>query len=171
MNRLLIIFILFALIACSGDNGLGAGYRAGGFSVANSDHQKEIVRRLKKADVPFEINDGGMINYLLIDQAKVLGIVRKVQYEGKLSDNVLESTILLNDDVKAMYEKAFNQENIPYTLDYVNDINHISWSQKYGSQVDLIRQNINLQIAKESTKKGIAELEKQRIDKSGTVAN
>ena len=144
------------MFACSKD-GLPAGTRGGGFSMADKNKHDQVINALKERKIPYEVNSRGMTIYMLDNQAEVLGIIRDVQFEGELDPNYFESEILQTKELKEMYIEEFRHASIPYQLDSFDGNEHIFWSQTHGPKVDQIRQKINKEAHRLSRIKAVEE--------------
>lgn len=156
----LVYLLLFSVGCKEKESDLTSGLSAYGFKMANLSERSDVLKKMEEESIPYKINERGFITYRLINQAAVLGIVRDVAHKGKIDRNYLESIDIANDEIMDRYIYEFNVNNIPYSTneDFVNlntSARMIFWSQSYGKKVDLIRQKINLQLAKESLSKAI----------------
>ena len=156
MKNFYFIFVLAMMLGCSTE-GLPPGDRAGGFKIVEVDQREIILANFKSNNIPFVIDEKGFINYLLQDQSEVLGIIRDVKTGGKLDSSYYESTILQDEKAKEKYVSEFKAQNIPFDISDHSGIVHISWSQKYGSDVDKIRQKIDLELRHDARKRAVAE--------------
>ncbi len=94
---------------------------------------------------------------MLEDQAEVLSIIRKVQYDGNLDEKIFESAIVQGQEFKERYIDEFESASIPFFFDTVNGLEHIFWSQIHGPIVDKIRQKINIQIREKARQRAEEE--------------
>ena len=134
-----------ALVSCS-NNELPAGHHADGFSLANLDHQKQVLETMEAQNIPYIINDRGFIVYLLKNQAQVHKIKRQVQHGKSLHTEIWESHILANDYVRNKYAAAFKENSIPFHITNKNGITQINWSQIHADKVDMLRQQLDIEI-------------------------
>lgn len=156
MKNVLIAYLFLFLVGCSSE-GLPPGDRAGGIKFSKESEREKVISMFEEKEIPYEFDDRGFVNYLLKDQAQVLGIVRNVKYGERLSPTYFESEILPNEDIKKLYIEEFKKASIPYQLDTHSGDQHIFWRQTYGPQVDLIRQKINMEVRRLSRIEAVEE--------------
>ena len=133
-------------MGCTEPDGI-VGARAGGFKNADGDKKAKIVSLMEKKGIQYIVDIDGYIIYLLKNQAEVLGIERSVT-DGKILDpNVIESEVLIIVGAREKYESEFSKRNIPYKIAEYYGMEHISWSQQYAMEVDLIRQKVNIELS------------------------
>lgn len=151
------ILLLVFLLSCSRDPELPAGDRADGIKLADSVENDKALAIFQSQKIPFEIDRFGFINYMLKDQAKVLGIIREVRYGQKLNPKHYESIVIHTDQEKERYIAEFKQNNIPYNVEYSQGLVHLYWSQVYGPEVDQIQQKVNMELRAASRNKAVDE--------------
>ena len=141
MNKyLLSALIILSLYACAKDEGLPAGLRGGGFELADNTKHELALDEMSRQSIPFETNERGMVIYMQKDKAKVLGILRKVQYGNELTNNIIESEAIADAKYKDILVSKFEQQGIPYNIHNTNGLEQIKWVQLYGLKVDVIIQ-------------------------------
>jgi len=140
-------FILILLLQSCADTELPAGNRGDAFKLADPIKQASVIAELKKRNIPFEINEEGLVIYLLRNQAEVDGITRNALFGEILKDNVWESAVLINQLTRDKYESAFRTAKIPYRILEHKGTTEIVWNQLYGPQVDLLRQRLDGEIS------------------------
>ena len=146
LKRVLFLAIVLATFGGCSSKSLPAGVRGEPFLLSDQSQQEEIIEVLKERNLPFDIDSEGYIVYLLANQAEIHGILRTVQYGDVLRDNVTESAILANEDVRKIYEAAFVEEEIPYDIRKHDGLIEIEWNQLHGIHVDRLRQRVDTEI-------------------------
>lgn len=119
------------------------------FPVA-TEAQRDIALSIMRTEgIPYVISTRGDTKYVVYHTqniAQVLGIVREARYGSGLSPLIWESAVLVNSDIRQMYEQAFRESNIPYSIYETAGVVQIEWNQTFGPQVDQIRQYIAEQV-------------------------
>ena len=128
------------------DSGLPAGKRGGGFKLTDAEKHMKAIASLEERGIPYELDENGLVLYLLNKQAEVHGILRKIHYGEEPKENVWESTALVDQLTREKYEAAFNTSGIPYRILDHKGVIYIEWRQIYGPRVDTVRQNVDEEI-------------------------
>lgn len=140
IQNFLIGFLL--LVSCA-DTELPAGLRSEPFYLVNPEAQNFVLRELAGKGIPHKIDEEGFIHFLLKDQSKVYSIERRALYGDELRDDVWESEIVLGEDSRRAYPKAFAEAGIPHRVHEKDGVMEIEWNQIYGPKVDQLRQEID----------------------------
>lgn len=143
--RLHIATVIFIMLLGCSKTELPPGPRGDGFILGDRDKQAQVIRVLEDRSIPYKINSRGFVIYMLENEAEVLGIIREIEFSGRLNPNHFESEILFSKEIKSIYVKEFKKSSIPYHIDVMAGDEYIYWSQIYGPKVDRIRQKINLE--------------------------
>ncbi|WP_189475077.1 hypothetical protein [Parahalioglobus pacificus] len=121
--------------------------------MADPAKQALALTRFDEEGIQYEVQSEGasegMVVTLLKDQARVDGITREVHSGPELSSTTWETAVLLNDDMQARYEAAFEKAGIDYSIVTHEGTKQIEWNQLDGPKVDLINQRIAEQIVAE----------------------
>lgn len=149
------ILLFVFLLSCSRDPGLPAGDRAEGVKLFSSVEQDKLVAIFQSQKIPFEIDEHGFINYMLKDQAKVLGIIREVRHGKELNPKHYESIAIQTEREKEHYIAEFKKNSIPFNIEHYQGVVHLFWSQKYGPEVDQIQQRVNTELRAASRKEAV----------------
>ena len=149
-----ILFLSLSLSACS-DDLLPPGDRGGEIMLENEHKNMLLINRLEGEDIPYELSSQGWIKYMLADQAKVMGIIRSINYAEGLRDDVFESEIINDNEMKSEYISEFVRSGIQYHLGSHLGNEYIFWKQTDGPKVDVIRQRINVSLREKSREKAI----------------
>lgn len=144
------------MVGCSDEN-LPAGDRAGGVKFSDATEREKILTEFRNEKIPYELNERGFVNYLIKDQARILGIIRTVKFGEKLDPNYFESLVVHSIDAKNKYVVELNNNGIPYTIDYYDGVMHIFWAQTYGPLVDQIQQKVNMELRRANRAKAIEQ--------------
>ena len=147
---------LGVLSGCSNDS-LPPGDRAGGVMFSDSVLREKMLSAFEENNIPVEIDQRGFVNFLLKDQSKVLGIIRDIKFGGDLNSNYYESVVVHSEKVKNKYVFEFEKQKIPFDIIKYDGEDQISWSQKYGPEVDKIQQKINMEFRREGREKAVKE--------------
>ena len=150
IKYILICMSVVFILGCIDDSrdGLPAGKRAGGISLKDSHQNELLIEKMEKSGIPYEVDDRGMINYLLKDYAEIQGFARQIQIGSVLDPNISDSAILFSDDSQIKYEKKFKEKGIPYTIRRHGGVQHIFWSLQHSPLVDIIQQEVEFEMRK-----------------------
>ena len=156
MKYITFLLLLSLMVGCSGEK-LPAGDRAGGVKFSNPTEREKILVEFRNEKIPFEIDERGFVNFMLRDQARVLGIIRTAKFGKKLNPNYFESLIVHSIEAKNKYITELNINSIPYRIDSYEGSTHIFWEQTYGPQVDQIQQKVNTELRRASRNKAVEQ--------------
>ena len=153
MKKIIFIVIFSVLLfACSKENEeLPSGLRAGGFKLADSEKQSNVITELKKQGITFILDDKGAIQYMQKDLAKVRSIKRRIQDGPELKHTTWESEMAFNEDQLNVWKKHFEKHNIPFQVQQNDGFISIQWSQIYAEKVDMIAQEVGFELFEKAT--------------------
>ena len=152
MKKSIFIIIFSALLfACSKENELPSGLRAGGFKLADNAKQSSVITELKKEGITFIIDNNGAIQYMQKDLAKVRSIKRRIQDGPELKHTTWETEIAFNEDQLGVWKRHFEKHNIPFQVQNNDGFISIQWSQIYAEKVDMIAQEVGFELFEKAT--------------------
>lgn len=141
----LLMLLIMVTSACT-EPELPPGGRTRIFPVATEAQRDIALSIMRREGIPYVISTRGDTEYVVYNthnMAQVLGIVRTVRYGSDLNPSIWESTVLVDNEMRVMYEHAFIEANIPYSISEYHGVMQIEWNQIFGPQVDQIRQNVD----------------------------
>lgn len=138
--------LVFVMLISCGDQVLPPGHRGEPFKLADSALQEKVIARMKKEGIPYVRDDSDFVHYLLKNQAEVKSIIRFAKYGDELIQSIVESKIIIDQNMVRKYSEAFENRGIPYNV--VRDRTHylIEWSQIHGPQVDTLIEGVDREV-------------------------
>lgn len=150
-NFIWIIILLptiFLLVSCeNGNDSFPPGNISSIGPFHNEVDEKNFLALLDEENIIFRIRDDGAVDYPSVEKARVLGILRRVNYGNQLSRNKQESILVTSSNEKKYYIEEFEKRGISYWVIKLpgieNQWNLLYW-QTDGPKVDQIQQELAL---------------------------
>lgn len=115
---------------------------AGGVGLKDEKERKRLEAALENNGVRYIVSNNNTVLYRIIDIAAFRSVYRTVVHGEELDPQFYESEVFSNELEKRIFKSKLKEQNIPFE-EHITDqgVQHISWSQKYGPQVDHLLQD------------------------------